>query len=271
MYGLGDFVGGCAARREKTYPVIAFAQISGLAVAVPALFLLGRGWPGWQPIVFGALGGIGGAFGLFALYRGLGRTVVSVVSPTSALVSAVIPIAFGFVTGERPGTAAIAGMAICVPAILLLSFPEAGAADGRRGKVRQALLYGAAAGVGFGFFFIMMSRANRDSGLWPLVAGRLTSVSVILASAALTQRSIVARGRASWALIALAGVFDIGANIAFLIASRMGLLSVVSAITSLYPMPTVFLAWLILKERLGRAHAIGIGLAILGGALIGCG
>ncbi len=63
-------------------------------------------------------------------------------------------------------------------------------------------------------------------------------------------------------------MLDMGANIAFLLASRRGLLSTAAVVTSLYPGPTVLLALVVFRERLGLSRAAGLVLALVGVALI---
>jgi drug/metabolite transporter (DMT)-like permease len=62
-------------------------------------------------------------------------------------------------------------------------------------------------------------------------------------------------------LAAIAGALDAVANLAFLLASRHGLLSLSSVITALYPAGTVLLAVLLLKERTGGVQRAGLALA----------
>jgi drug/metabolite transporter (DMT)-like permease len=67
------------------------------------------------------------------------------------------------------------------------------------------------------------------------------------------------------------GALDMGANIAFLLASRSGLLSITAAVAALYPGPTVVLARLVLRERLTALRIAGLVLALAGVALISTG
>lgn len=59
-------------------------------------------------------------------------------------------------------------------------------------------------------------------------------------------------------LVALVGVMEVGGNAFYALAAHTGRLDVAAVISSLYPATTVWLAWLILKERITRAQSVGI-------------
>ena len=61
------------------------------------------------------------------------------------------------------------------------------------------------------------------------------------------------------------------ANISFLLASRLGLLSLTAAVSSLYPAATVALARVVLSERLRGRQVAGLLLALVAVALIAVG
>jgi drug/metabolite transporter (DMT)-like permease len=115
-------------------------------------------------------------------------------------------------------------------------------------------------GLGFGFYFIFLARAGDDSGLWPLVISRLASAGLIVPIAWQRRAFASIRGR-MLALTMTAGVFDAGANMFFLLATRHGLLSLASVLTSLYPAVTVMLAVGLLHEHASKVQRIGLGLA----------
>jgi len=64
------------------------------------------------------------------------------------------------------------------------------------------------------------------------------------------------------------GVLDVAADVFFAVATTIGLLSIVSILSSLYPVATVVLARIVLKERMARPQQAGIGLALAGVVLI---
>jgi uncharacterized membrane protein len=59
-------------------------------------------------------------------------------------------------------------------------------------------------------------------------------------------------------MLALIGITDGTANILFSFAALTGMLSIVSVLGSLYPVVTVLLAWMFLKERLQPIQYVGI-------------
>jgi drug/metabolite transporter (DMT)-like permease len=265
MYGAGDFCGGLASRRMPLFTVLVFSQFVGLLIAVAAALAFRQRLPGAADILWGAAAGVFGAAGLAALYRALATTLVAVASPVAAVTGAAIPVLVGLALGERPGALAWVGIGMAVPAIILLA---AGPAEHpRKGITRSAMLLGTAAGVGFGLFFFAVSRTSSASGLWPLAAARLATITLIICIAVVRRRSL-RPSQGGFSIVLLSGALDMGANIAFLLASRIGLLSITAVVTSLYPGPTVLLALLVFHERLTVPRVLGLILALAGVALI---
>ena len=265
LYGAGDFCGGLASRRQPVAVVLTFSQTTGLLAAAAAVLVLRQPLPAAADILWGIAGGLAGTAGLAALYRALASTLVAVASPVAAVTGAVVPLLLGLAAGERPGALAGVGISLAVPAIALLASGPAGSA--RPGIARRAALMGTVAGLGFGLFFFCISRTSHQSGLWPLAAARMVTL-LLVTGVAVVKRWPLAPRSAGTAPALLAGVLDMSANIAFLLASRAGLLSVTAVITSLYPGPTVILAMIVFRERLTVPRALGLVLAIAGVACI---
>jgi len=257
-YGVGDFLGGMAAKRASAAAVLLWSHLAGLCLVLGATALV-AGELNAPDMVFGAVGGLGGALGVGLLYQALSIGPMSAVAPVTALVAAAVPVTVGVAQGERPAPAAIVGMVGALAAIVLVSAEGGGSlrpSDLR--SVRLAL----GAGLGFGLFFVALSFTDDTSGMWPLVAARTASVAVVgLLALGGRVRAQIPRGPAR-RFTAGAGALDVAANVLYLLAVREGLLSVVSVLASLYPASTVVLAWIVLRERFAPMQRIGLLLAI---------
>lgn len=266
LYGTADFSGGFAARKIPVQSVLVASQAFGAVIAVAAA-LAGGSSAGVRDFGWGALAGLGGALGILFLYTGISKSIVAIVSPVSALVGALFPLLFGVITGEHASAAAWVGVAICLPATVLLSFERN--PDASR-SLRSAFLYGLTAGLGFGLFYIAISRPAQSAGYWPLVAARITTVGLITVASAV-RRVPVQRSAFRSAPVVSAGILDMTANITFVAATHAGVLALVTVVTAMYPAPTVLLARVVLREKMGILRVSGVVLALAGVALIGLG
>ncbi len=223
------------------------------------------GRPTAADLGWGAAAGLAGAAGLVLFYRALATGVMSVVAPVTALTAAAVPVVGGLALGERLPPWATAGIVLALVAVVLV------AAEGGLPTLRAArsagLLPALAAGVGFGVFFVLLDRTRPESTLWPLVAARSVSVGMVVLVALAVRASLRVSGRTP-VLIVVAGVLDMAANALFLLATQQGQLAITGVLASLYPVSTVLLAQLVLRERLVRAQLAGLATAAVAVVLI---
>ena len=203
---------------------------------------------------------------------------MSVVAPVSGLVSTILPVTVALGDGERPGTGVYVGALLCLVAIVLASrardTSSAGNASatprpGRPGPGR-AIAYGIASGAAFGVFFLLIRNAGHSGALWPVAAGRIGELAVVLIAAAVVRRGLVPHGADGRLLLAAAGAgaIDVVANICYVTATRIGMFGLAVVLASLYPGVTVLLARLVLGERLRPVQRAGLGLAAIGILLV---
>lgn len=67
------------------------------------------------------------------------------------------------------------------------------------------------------------------------------------------------------------GLIDTFANVLVAAATTYGAAGIVAVLSSLYPIVTMVLAWLVLGERLGATKRAGAAAALAGAALVAAG
>lgn len=279
LYGTADFLGGVASRRTSVFAVLVTTVPAGAIVMVAAA-LLGSGGSagGWESAGWAALSGVCGAAGLIAFYAGFAVAPISVVAPVAALVSTLLPLGVAISGGERLTASMVAGGIICLLAIVLVSVPPAHE-EGRGPRPRGpglrgapgrllALGYGAAAGTGFGLFFLFLKDAGQSGVLWPVAISRSAGTLVAIGIALATRTRPWRLGREVTVIALLSGTVDAAANVCYVLATRAGLFGLAVVITSLYPGMTVLLARLLLGERMRWLQRAGLLLAGLGVVLV---
>jgi drug/metabolite transporter (DMT)-like permease len=267
VWGTSDFIGGLVSRRLPAYSVVATSQTAGLAaVTVAALARGGFGAPyGW--VVPALLGGISLAVGLVMFYTALATGTMGIVSPIASL-GVLVPVAVGLVRGETPSAVTSTGIAVALVGAVSTSSSEL---RGRAGA--RPVLLAALSAVCFGTSMVLLAQGARTSPLMSLWGMRFASVAGLMLGGVLVTGlgSRLAMRARDLPLIVLAGWGDAGANLLFSMATLRGFISVVAVLASLYPVMTVLLARLILRQRLRPAQLAGIVAVLAGVALVSVG
>lgn len=172
VYGAADFLGGLAARRLGAVLATAVSAASGLVLLAIALPVTGGAWSS-EAATWGALSGLVGAVAISLLYASLAIGPMSILSPLTALVSAITPMIWGTVVGgERFGPMAAWALGLALLAVVLVGFvPE-------RGAVRpsaRGLAFATGSGLAIGAFYILISQTPDDSGVVPLIFSRIVN------------------------------------------------------------------------------------------------
>ena len=264
FYGAADFTGGIVTRRAAWLPVVLFSQACGLVLVAVALPFL-PATPSTADLWWGAIAGLTGGIGVALLYYALSIGTMSVVAPTTAVAAVAIPVLTSIVMGERPSFRAIAGILLGVVAIVLVSVQtnQTVRPSGRPTGLGLALL----AGIGVGLFLLTLAQTRPEAGMWPLFTDRIASVGFFAIIAAVGRRSLRMPVRLG-TLAVFGGALDMIANGLYLLAVRIGPLSPVVTLASLYPASTVLLARAILGERLSAWQAAGVVTALVAVLLI---
>ncbi|WBQ08399.1 EamA family transporter [Kribbella sp. CA-293567] len=301
-YGISDVVSGVVVRRHTAAAVALWAQLTGLvligaAVVVrrPDLELPGLSWA--------AAAGALGSLAVLAFYTALQNGPITIVAPVAGA-GVVVPLVIGSATGERVGTLAVLGLIATVAGVLTVSLASGAKAtsqedappwhakftpgrahpvpvsDGcgpvpHRRPGPAAVLLAVGAAVGFGGFFVLLDRATRAAGGGGTDEVLLVGIGIQIGAFAVTMlaasRHTLKCLRPTSRLLLLAasiGVLDLGADLLLTVATSNGPLTLVGPLGSLDPVVVVLLALVLLRERVNRYQAVGVGLTLTGIALV---
>jgi drug/metabolite transporter (DMT)-like permease len=269
-FGSADFLGGRASRTAPTITVLFAGQVVAITGALVIALVVGADVEG-RDLAFGAAAGACNVVGLGLLYQGLATGRMGVVAPVTAVVAAIVPIAWGVVQDERPSTLTWIGAALAVAAgALIAREPDAGDA---RGRTSGAIILAITAGVALGSSLVLYSETREESGFWPVLTARTAAIVLVALGVAI----VAARRGVRWPTgharrLALgAGALDVTATALLLVAVREGLTVVVAPVAALAPAFTVVWAWGVLKEHVTRHQIAGLGIALVGLVLIAAG
>ena len=255
-WGAADFGGGLLTRRTPVFGVVLVSQLVGMAIALVLAVVRGESPPTTADLAWSLLGGLAGGIGITALYQALAIGRMGVVAPVTGVIAAVIPVTAGTLLEGVPAPLVLVGIGLAVAAVILVSRVR----DDRAGPSGLALAL--VAGVSLGTFGVILAQVSEGHAFGPL--------TIIRATEAVLTGAIIVVSRSAWRperrlvpAISAVGLLDMAGNGAFILAVQSGALAVAAVLSSLYPVTTVILAAIVLRERVTRTHAVGIGLAVV--------
>lgn len=295
IFGAADFLGGLASKRISPIRVTAIAATAGL---IGLLLVLALGFGAWsvEAVVWGGLSGVSGALAISLLYACLAIGPMSILSPLTAVVGAIVPMTWGLLGGERLALPGYLALGLALIAVVLVGFvPEKGAVRPSVAGVLMAI----GSGTMIGAFLILIDQTPDDSGVVPLVMNRAVNAALMFATVGVlwlvsrrAARTTVtdtveedaaevlhqatphqaAHSTTGWkpglALAIACGIVDALANALLLVGLRLGDLSVMSVLTAMYPAGTILLAAVVLKERIAPVQWVGLALALIAAGML---
>lgn len=251
-------------RRAPVFGVVLFSQLIGLLIAFAIAVWRAEAIPTGQDLVLCLVAGVLGGVGVTALYRALAVGRMGIVAPVTGVLAAVIPVVAGIAFQGLPGPMVLAGIGLAVAAVLLVS--RVADEGGGRAGLTEALV----AGIAIGLFGVTIAGLGKGNVFAALAVIRSVQAVLIIAAIVATRATWRPERRVLPA-IAVIGVLDMAGNGLYLLAVQSGALAVASVLSALYPVVTVILAAVLLRERITRHHTVGIGMAAVAIALIGFG
>ncbi len=254
-WGASDFIGGYASRRANAFLITAIAHASSLLFITTIAVTKHSAIPSNRSLEWALAAGVSGGLALALFYKALASGRMGLAAPVSAVLGAAIPTVFGIFSEGLPRPVQIAGFLLAGLGIWMVSRPEDG---GPPEGIGLAVL----AGIGFAGFFMCIKQAGNDSALWIASAARASS---LLLTGTIVLSSQVSRKTETFriGLAVLAGCLDVSGSVMFIRASQSGRLDQAVVLTSLYPVITVLLARIFLREHFTRWKGVGIAAALL--------
>jgi drug/metabolite transporter (DMT)-like permease len=274
--GISDFLGSAASKKGSPLTVSAVLQIAGLLTLAPVAAVVGARGLTAGDLGLGAASGLVTSVAFLGFFTATAHGRIGVVLPVSAAVAALLPAVAGVAGGNSLSALALGGVACALVAIPLVAYEAKDDASETRGgdapkhwSAPRQVLVSTLCGAGFGVYFICIGHTSTHSGLWPTVANLVIAVAVTTPIA--WQRGLMP-GPAAAPRLALFGGLSLGvADATLTTALQRGPLTIASVLGNLYPLVTIALGVVVLKERVHHWQAAGIVLALAGVTLIAAG
>lgn len=265
LFGTSDVLAARGSRTDRPIAVTRTALL--IALVFTPLFLALKPWHiDGADLAYSCLSGVFNAGALLGLYIGYTKAPMGVVAPLASVLTAMVPVFVDLLRGNGLSGVAGAGVVVGLLAVALSTYQPGG-----RGSIRNALLIGSAAGVGFGLAFVFLDLTSSRAGLAPVPIQRLVGLVVLtLMHPAVKARWIILSGPARKFAVGT-GVLAGLAMGSLQLGYRFGDAGPVSVAASQFAAVTVLLAAVVNHERLRWWQGTGLALASVGVGLMALG
>jgi len=255
-WGVSDFIGGFASRRSNAFLLTTITHVSGTTLMTLLALRTHAAFPDRHAVTWAAIAGLIGGVALAVFYRALAMGNMGLTAPVAAVLGAAIPAVFGIYTEGMPGVIPVTGFILAGLGIWLISRTER--VSGTPRGIGGALV----AGLGFAFYYLSIHQTGNANIFW--LAGISRAVSFVVNGAiVLIGAQFRPLDRVGVLLAVFAGFLDSSGTAFFIRASQLGRLDATVVISSLYPVITVLLAWMFLKEQFSRWRFVGLVASLL--------
>ena len=269
-WGLTDTIATVTSRRVGSLRTGAGAQLTSVAVLAALLAASGGALPSDPGVVITSLAcGATAAFAYLAFFTALRHGPISVVSPVVATYGGLTVVLSVLLLGEALGPLQAFGVGVATCGVLLVSITFAGGLRSAR-LVGPGVAYAIVALVAFAVVTVVLSGPIRAAGWLPaiLLARIANAGSTWLVLGASRRfrpaRPITARtrppDRRAFGLVAVVGLLDVGAFIAFAVGIEISQTWLIGITSSFGPVVAVAAGVLLFGERPRSVQWLGLGL-----------
>jgi drug/metabolite transporter (DMT)-like permease len=269
-WGTSNYLAGVETRERSVWHVSALSQIAAAAASALALVAARQAPPGGWDLFLLITTGVATAAGLVMFYKALAIGTMSVVAPIIAA-EVLIPVTAGMLLGERPGLHAYLGMVLTVGGVVLISRTprkeRQNRTEAHHRAARKAVILAVLTAVAWGFMLLIYGTTGKENPVWAVFDTRVTSAVVLAGYVLVTGRGLSLKGQ-NVPVLAAIGILLAVANFLFIVATRIGYLSVTSILGSLSPVVVTAYAQMLLHERLTARQWAGFAAVFAGIVLL---
>lgn len=273
LWGGGDFAGSYAVKLgggtvRASLRVVVLGHLLSLLALIAVGLLLHLPLHDPHVLIWALAGGVVSGVALMAFYLALANGHMGAGAAVSGLLCAAIPAAISSATEGAPGTLRLVGFALAAAAIwMVASADNPEHSDDDRAAARKSMLLSVLGGLGFGVYFTALKFSGVGGVVWATAAARVGSwgVSALLLTCVLLfakREETEGKPAGNFWWVLGGSLLDLGGNLSFVAATRMGRLDVAAVLASLYPAGTILLAAALLHEKTSARQRMGMALAL---------
>ncbi|HLD06894.1 MAG TPA: DMT family transporter [Candidatus Nanoarchaeia archaeon] len=263
-WGVSDFLSKMAVHRVGVHRTLVYAYTTGTLIAVGAFLLYPR---------FSSMS-IGIAFiflveaalnfaGYLFFYKGMEHDDISLLSPIVAAYPLIIVLLSLIILHEK--ITLLQAIAMFLIPVGLIALSAKSGSHGLRRRRGIALALGAMLIFGVSIF-LYGYLVQATNWILALAVGRVLASLMILSFVA-AKRSPLRIPLSATPLLIITGILEVGGTIGYSIGVSISQISLISVISSTYPLVVVALAWLFLREWLNTIQKLGV-LGVIAGLVL---
>lgn len=265
LWGIWSYGTGRYGRQVSHWMVILISGfVAGLVYLLSGL-LTGNLAFASEDAVAGLLGGLlnlGGNVLILQAYSRGKLGVAAGVSPAQVL----IPLAYSFMLGEALPLIAALGIIVIFIGLVMFVLPGA-RGGGQLSGGRTTVLLAITSAAFYGAAVVVLDVGTRTNLYGTLTMSEVAQVLVTLV-VVIAMRSTGGLTKEAVTPLAASGIALGLGTVAFYSAADRGDVGVVSVLSSLSPIVTALMAWVLIKERMSRSELVALVVVLLGTALV---
>ncbi|MCF8070442.1 MAG: DMT family transporter [Desulfobacterales bacterium] len=263
-WGGSEFLGGMKSKNVPPLMILFVVNISGFLIMGLALLLFGEEMLDAEHFRYAAVAGVVGIIGWWCVFRAMSVGSIGVISLICST-SALVPIIFDIMAGHRLSVLQYAGMMLAFAGVIFLSVENL--SSDKKKRLTAGAWFAFLGTFLIGLYYIFIDLAGNQDPYWGIFIAKCVSTIMVL-SCFIYRRAKYKFNFSDFSVLFLVGAMDGTGCIAFGVATTMALVSVVTVVSSLYPIVVMMLAWIFLRERMGTFQKVGAVIAVGGVILI---